>query len=148
TGFLTAKDLADLPSDDEEEDSPDSPTANEAEAKNDHKVSFDPSAQEVKDGAHKSQASQRKGTGFLTAKELADLPSEDEEEDSPDSPTANETEAKNDHKVSFDPSAQESKDGAHKSQATQRKGTGFLTAKDLADLPSDDEEEDSPDSPT
>ena len=40
------------------------------------------------------QASQRKGTGFLTAKELADLPSEDEEEDSPDSPTANETEAR------------------------------------------------------
>ena len=39
------------------------------------------------------QASQRKGTGFLTAKDLADLPSDDEEEDSPDSPTANEAEA-------------------------------------------------------
>ena len=40
------------------------------------------------------QASQRKGTGFLTAKDLADLPSDDEEADSPDSPAANETEAR------------------------------------------------------
>ena len=39
------------------------------------------------------QATQRKGTGFLTAKDLADLPSDDEEEDSPDSPTASEAEA-------------------------------------------------------
>ncbi|CAK9057875.1 unnamed protein product [Durusdinium trenchii] len=117
TGFLSAADLQAMAA--EEEDEVDPKAA----------VTFDETAQERSSSQGSSKVG-RKGTGFLSANDLKAMGNEDEAED--------EDEEHRGAAVTFDESAQE-RTPSEGSSKVSRKGTGFLSTKDLKAMEDEDE---------